>query len=79
LDIVAKTNDLAYVQETRLVQVMTGADYERIYGRKFFKNNKTVLQRLNYISVADAVPMLERMKSPSGVVLAVAAADYFFE
>ncbi|MCC6758990.1 MAG: hypothetical protein IT395_05140 [Candidatus Omnitrophica bacterium] len=69
LDIVAKTNDLAYVEDGRLIHVMTGADYERIYGRKFFKKTKTVLQKLNYISVAEVVPMLERMKSPSGVVL----------
>lgn len=70
LDIIAKTNDLAYVEDGRLIQVMAGADYERIYGRKFFKKTKTVLQKLNYISVAEVVPMLERMKSPSGVVLA---------
>ena len=70
LDIMAKTNDLAYIEDGRLIHVMAGADYERIYGRKFFKKTKTVLQRLNYISVAEVVPMLERMKSPSGVVLA---------
>ncbi len=70
LDIIAKTNDLAYVQEVRLVHVMTGAEYEQTHGRKFFRKNKTILQRLNYISIAEVVPMLERMKSPSGVVLA---------
>ncbi len=70
LDIIAKTNDLAYIQENRLVHVMAGADYERNYGRKFFKKTKTILQRLNYISIAEVVPMLERMKSPGGVILA---------
>ncbi len=70
LDIIAKTNDLAYIQEARLVHVMTGAEYEQTHGRKFFRKNKTILQRLNYISIAEVVPMLERMKSPSGVVLA---------
>ncbi len=70
LDIIAKTNDLAYVQEAKLVHVMTGAEYEQAHGRKFFKKNKTILQRLNYISIAEAVPILERIKSPGGVVLA---------
>lgn len=70
LDIVSKANDLAYIKEARLIQIMTGADYERIYGRKFFKKTKTVIEKLNYISVADTVPMLERLKSPSGMVLA---------
>ncbi len=70
LDIMAKTNDLAYVREARLIHVMTGADYEKTYGRRFFKNSKTVMQRLNYISIAEVVPMLERMKSPAGIVLA---------
>ncbi len=70
LGIISKTNDLAYVQEARLIHVMTGADYERIYGRKFFNQNKIILQKLNYISIAEAVPMLERMKSPNGVILA---------
>ncbi len=32
LDIVAKTNDLAYIQEAKLVHVMTGAEYEQTYG-----------------------------------------------
>ncbi len=70
LDIIAKTNDLAYVREDKLVHIMTGADYEKTYGHKFFKINKTILQKLNYISIAEVVPMLERMKSPGGVVLA---------
>lgn len=69
LNIIAKTNDLAFVEEPRLIHVMTGSDYERTYGRKFFKITKTVVQKLSYTSIADVVPMLERMKSPVGVIL----------
>lgn len=70
LDIIAKTNDLAYEQDAKVIHVMTGAEYEQTHGRKFFKKNKTVLQKLNYISIAEVVPILERIKSPGGVVLA---------
>ncbi len=68
LKIIAQTNDLAFVEENRLIHVMTGADYEKNYGRKFFKKTKTITQKLEYISVADATPMLDRMKSPLGII-----------
>ena len=48
---------------------MTSADYEKTYGRKFLKEQDDH-PATNYISIAEAVPMLERMKSPIGVVLA---------
>lgn len=70
MSILARTNNLAYVGEGNLIHVMTEAEYERNYGRKFFKKTKTILHKLNYVNVTDVMPLIERMKSPMGALVA---------
>lgn len=70
LNIIAMSNDLAFAEKDNLIHVMTGADYERNYGRKFFKKTGRVIQKLIFVHVIDVLPLLERMKSAAGTIIA---------
>ena len=69
LKIIAQANDLAFVEEGNLIQVMTGADFEKNNGRKFFKKTDKVIQKLEYANIAEVSSLLERMKSPVGMII----------
>ncbi len=69
LGILCDTNDLAYVEEEGLIHVMTAADYERKYGRRFNPKTRKKIVKLNDVSVAHVLPVLEKLKGTNGAIV----------
>ncbi len=69
LDIVLIANNLAYNIENEIVYVMSGAEYEMMYGKKF--SDKTVVDiiRLKYAKPSYVLASLESIKSAVGKVI----------
>jgi general secretion pathway protein D len=70
LKIVLDANDLAFSEETGIVRVMSAAEYERIYGRKFGLQTRSKIIHLQGMRASDAVGLLQQMKSIVGKVIA---------
>jgi len=70
LDILLKTNDLAYQVEGNIINVMTRMDYERLYGEEFFDKRKTVVIALSYAKAKEVARILSNVKSNIGKVIA---------
>lgn len=69
LRIVLEANDLAYIEEEKIIKVMTAKDFELKYGYKFGDNLQTKIVQLKYANVLDMVTVLNQMKNLSGKVI----------
>ncbi len=69
LKIICEANSLAYVEDESLIRVMTGADYEKTYGRKFNNLTSRKIVKLDYINVTQVLPILEKLKSANGLII----------
>ncbi len=69
LRIICEANGLAYIDDNELIRVMTEAEYEKNYGRKFNSRLNRKIVKLNYTNVLTVLPILDRLKSASGVVI----------
>jgi general secretion pathway protein D len=65
---ILKTRDLAYVKQGDLIEVMTSADYERIYGGPFWKETEMRVIPFTHIKANQAKDALEPLKSKVGTV-----------
>lgn len=70
LHIILQANDLAFVQERGIIQVMPEADFERLYGFKFGQATDHKIIALKGIKAVDAVALLTQFKSTAGKVIA---------
>ncbi len=68
-EIILMSNDLAYEEKGNIITVMTGKDYEKLYGQKF--NDKRILKAfpLEYIEAASISKSITQIKSKIGKVL----------
>jgi type II secretory pathway component GspD/PulD (secretin) len=70
LDIIALTNELAYVVQNRVVHVMTEADYQRLYGSAFADRREVKTVHLQHADAGTVATVLGNVKSTVGRVVA---------
>jgi len=69
-DIIALTNELAYVVQNRVVHVMTEADYQRLFGAAFADQREVKTLYLQHADATTVATVLGNMKSTVGRVVA---------
>ncbi len=69
LTMILKANDLAFVQQGDLLQVVTAAEYEQMFGRKFGVKVVTRMFSLRSLKARDAAELLEQVKSAGGKII----------
>lgn len=69
LDIVIISNHLAYKVESNIVQIMTNAEYEALYGKRFGDKTEVTIIRLNYSKPSYVLAALDNIKSNVGKVI----------
>lgn len=69
LDVTMLTNDLSYIQKGKIIQVMTAAEYEKLFGESFADLRQVREIRLNYASATDVGAILGNIKSTVGKVI----------
>src|SRR3989441_13053921 len=70
LDIIALTNELAYVVQSRVIHVMTEADYQRLFGAAFADQREVRTVILQFADAAAVATVLGNVKSAVGRVVA---------
>jgi len=68
--IILKANDLAYIEDKGVLQIVTMAEYEQINGRKFGSRIVREMIMLQSMKAVDAVAILNQVKSPDGKIVA---------
>lgn len=69
LDIVLLTNNLAAEKRGDIIYVMAGADYEALYGEKYYDKRVVKTVRLKYAAPENIATILRELKSSIGKVL----------
>ncbi|MBF0491004.1 MAG: hypothetical protein HQL15_10440, partial [Candidatus Omnitrophica bacterium] len=69
LDIVAVSNKLAYKIENDIVQVMTAAEYETLFGKQFGDKSSVEIIHLQYSKPSYVLAALDNMKSNIGKII----------
>jgi len=69
LDIVAVSNKLAYKIENEIIQVMTAAEYETLFGKQFGDKTKVSIIHLQYSKPSYVLAALDNMKSNIGKII----------
>ncbi len=69
LDIVIISNRLAYHLENNIVQVMTAAEFEGIYGKKFSDKTEVAVIHLQYSKPSYVLAALDNMKTNIGKII----------
>ena len=69
LRIVLVTNDLAYEREGSLIQVLTDADYERLYGERFHDKTEIRTVKLRYSEAQAVSQALNQVKTRIGRIV----------
>ena len=70
LTIILKANDLAYVENRGVVQILTGAEYEQANGHKFGVEMESAIVPLHSAKASDVVAVLSQVKSQTGKIIA---------
>jgi type II secretory pathway component GspD/PulD (secretin) len=70
LDIIALTNELAYVVQSRVIHVMTEADYQKLFGSPFADQREVKTVHLQYADAGTVATVLGNVKSTVGRVVA---------
>ncbi len=70
LTIILKANDLAYIEDRGVIQIVTAPEYEQITGQKFGAHTESAVIPLWSLKAADAVTLLSPLKSNTGKVVA---------
>lgn len=68
LRIILESNNLAYVEQNNIIKVISGAEYEKMYGYKFGQNLTTKIVVLRYVKTPEVVTVLDQIKSQSGKI-----------
>lgn len=69
-DLIMLTNELGYIQEGKIIQVMTEAEYQRLVGDPFADRRLVQQLHLRYANAADVAAILGNMKSGVGKIVA---------
>ena len=70
LTIILKANDLAYIEDRGVIQVVTSAEYELMAGRKFGVQMQSAVVALKSFKASDAMVFLSQLKSAAGKIVA---------
>lgn len=69
LDIVIISNQLSYKIQGDIVQIMTAAEHESMFGKRFGDQTKVAIMRLNYAKPSYALAALDSIKSNVGRII----------
>jgi len=69
LDIVIIANNLAYKVQGNILQVMSSAEYEALFGKKFSDKTTVSIVRLNYSKPSYVLAALDSIKSNVGKII----------
>lgn len=69
MDIVVISNKLAYHIESDIVQIMTSAEFESIYGKKFSDKTEVAVIHLQYSKPSYILAALDNMKTNVGKII----------
>ncbi len=69
LDVIVAMQDLAYEKKANVVKVMTLAEYEKAYGKKFGEHKETRTFRLAYAKPANVLNVINSLKSDLGKII----------
>lgn len=70
LDIIVGVLNLAYVDEDRVIKIMTAAEFENKYGYPFGKTIRTKIIQLTHTDTNHVTGLLNQLKSPGGTIIA---------
>lgn len=68
-EIILLSNDLAYDTRNEIINVMTGREYETMYGERFKDKKELVTIKLNYAKAVDVAKALTQVKTAIGRVI----------
>lgn len=69
LDVIATMKNLAYERKANVVKVMTAAEYENIYGKKFGERKEARTFKLAYAKPANVLAVINSLKSDLGKII----------
>ncbi|MDD5465546.1 MAG: secretin N-terminal domain-containing protein [Candidatus Omnitrophica bacterium] len=69
LDVIVTMQNLAYEKKENVVKIMTLAEYERAYGKKFGERKETRTFRLAYAKPANVLNVVNSLKSDLGKII----------
>ncbi|MCG2714605.1 MAG: hypothetical protein L6308_07210 [Candidatus Omnitrophica bacterium] len=69
LDIIITMQDLAYVRKDNVVKVMTAAEYEKLYGKKYSEHKETRTFKLAYSKPINVLNVINSLKSDLGKII----------
>lgn len=69
LDVIVTMQNLAYAKEGNVVKVMSLAEYEKTYGKKFGEQKQTRTFRLAYAKPANVLNVINSLKSEVGKII----------
>ncbi len=69
LDVVITMQNLAYDRKPSVVKVMTLAEYEKAYGKKFEERKETRTFKLGYAKLANVLTVINSLKSSLGKII----------
>jgi len=68
-DIILLSNKLAYYVENDIIHVLTGGEYEAMFGKRFNDKMEVEIVRLNYVKPDYIIATLENIKSELGRII----------
>ena len=69
LDVVITMQDLAYERKGNVVKVMTAAEYEKLYGKKYSEHKETRTFKLAYAKPVNVLNVINSLKSEVGKII----------
>ena len=69
LDVIITMQNLAYERKGNIVKVMTAAEYEKLYGKKYSENKETRTFKLVYAKPANVLNVINSLKSDLGKII----------
>jgi len=69
LEIILVSNDLAAARKGDIINIMTAAEYQALYGKKYNEKRKLISLKLNYAKPKDVSTTLDNLKSDIGKVI----------
>src|SRR3990167_4858181 len=69
LKIIVESYGWAYVKDGSIFKVMTAAEYEAKYERKFGQNTQTRIKQLLFVKASDVAAILNEIKSRAGKII----------
>lgn len=69
MDIVILSNNLAYTMQGNIIQIMTSAEYESLFGKRFGDQTEVAIIRLQYAKPSYVLAALDNIKSNIGKII----------